>query len=146
MTQGTSGDNTQLLSLLPLIYKTVASASNLRDFGYTKTQLLIFVVLSTHESLTMSQIAGYISSSKEQATRAVAPLADDGLVERYIDPENRTRIHIRLSEKGSEFVEQYKLRFFRNLQAMLHEKLTEEEMLELRQAVDTTVRVLSKLN
>lgn len=146
MKQGSSGDNTQLLTLLPLISRTVVSASNMRDFGYTKSQFLIFAALSSHGNLTMSQVAGFISSSKEQATRAVAPLVEDGLVERYTDPANRTHIHIRLTERGIDFMEQYKLRFFQKLQEMMRGKITEAEMLELKNAVEQIIRILTKLN
>lgn len=141
-----SSDNTQLLELFPLISKAVVSASNLKEFGYTKTQFLIFAVLSSRENLTMSQVAGFISSSKEQATRAVAPLVEDGLVERYTDPVNRTHIHIRLTEQGEEFMRQYKIRFFRNLKEKMDKKLSEEEMLELKGAVEKIICILSKLN
>lgn len=139
-------DNSQLLSLFPLVNKTVVSAISLKEFGYTKTQLMIFAALGKYENLTMSQVAGYISSSKEQATRAVAPLVDDGLMERYVDPENRTRIHIRLTPKGESFSQHYKSRFFENLKKMMRDKITQEEMLELKQAVETMIRILSKLN
>lgn len=141
-----SSDNTQLLELFPLISKAVVSASNLKEFGYTKTQFLIFAVLSSRENLTMSQVAGFISSSKEQATRAVAPLVEDGLVERYTDPVNRTHIHIRLTGQGEEFMRQYKNRFFRNLKEKMDKKLSEEEMLELKGAVEKIICILSKLN
>lgn len=141
-----SSDNMQLLALLPLISKTVVSASNIREFGYTKTQFLIFTALSSRGNLTMSQVAGFISSSKEQATRAVAPLVEEGLLERYTDPVNRTHIHVRLTEKGLEFMEQYKRRFFCALQEMMREKITETEMIELKNAVEQIIRILSKLN
>lgn len=146
MTKESSGDNTQLLALLSLISRTVVSASDLREFGYTKTQFLIIAALSSRGDLTMKQVAGYISSSKEQATRAVAPLVDEGLVERYVDPVNRTRIHVRLTQKGCELMNAYKAHLFQNLQAMMGDKVTKEEKLELKQAVETIIRVLSKIN
>lgn len=146
MAQESSGDNTQLLALLPLISRTVVSASDLREFGYTKSQFLIIAALSSRGDLTMKQVAGYISSSKEQATRAVAPLVDEELVERYVDPVNRTRIHVRLTQKGCALMNAYKTHFFRNLQALMSDKVSTEEQLELKQAVETMIRVLSKLH
>jgi len=146
MQRDSSGDNTQLLALLPLISKTVISASSLRESGYTKSQFLIISALSLNDNLTMGQVAGYISSSKEQATRAVAPLVEHGLVERFVDPENRTKIHIRLTEKGMAYVGQSNQRFVKNLHRTMKEKITSEEMLELKQCVKTMIRILSKLN
>lgn len=145
MQRESSGDNTQLLALLPLISKTVISASSLRESGYTKSQFMIISALSLQDNLTMGQVAGYISSSKEQATRAVAPLVEHGLVERYVDPENRTKIHIRLTEKGMDYVEQSNRRFVKNLYRTMKEKITPEEMLELKQCVETMIQILSKV-
>jgi len=145
MTRDTSSDNSQLLALLPLINKTISSAAGMKEFGYTKTQFYIFSALSRKGNLTMSQVASFISSSKEQATRAVAPLVDHGMVERYVDPENRTKVHIRLTEDGIVFMEEYKQHFFINLQSMMREKITQEEKLELKQAVEVMIRILSKL-
>ena len=52
----------------------------------------------------MKEAASYISSSKEQATRAVAPLVDKGLMERYTDSANRNYVHIQLTETGRMLV------------------------------------------
>ena len=146
MQRDSSGDNTQLLALLPLISKTVISASSLRESGYTKSQFLIISALSLNDNLTMGQVAGYISSSKEQATRAVAPLVEHGLVERFVDPENRTHIHIRLTAKGNEFMEACRARFKKNLHAQLDDTVTPDEKAELFSAIDSLLRILGKLN
>lgn len=146
MTQDTSDDSIQLLGLFPLLNKTVVSATCHKSFGYTKSQLLIFSALTQYDSLTMTQVAGYLSSSKEQATRAVAPLVDDGLIERYTDHENRTRIHIRLTETGKDFIQHYKEKFYRDLQMTIGEKLTQQERMELKCSTETLVCLLKKLN
>jgi len=146
MAQISSSDNTQLLALLPLLNKAISSAAGFKDFGYTKTQLFIFTALSSRDNLTMSQVASYISSSKEQATRAVAPLVEDGMVERYVDPDNRTKIHIRLTEAGTTFMENYKSHFMQNLQDLFRKKLSNEEKMELKQSVEAMIRILAKLD
>ncbi len=145
MKQEYCDDDLRVLMLLPLINRTILSASGIKEFGFTKTQLIIFFALIFRDSLTMSQVAGFISSSKEQATRAVAPLVDEGYVERYIDPENRTHIHIRLTPKGIEFMELCRERFKSNLHSMLDNRVTVKEQQELYQAIDTLLRILGKL-
>jgi len=145
MTSESLCDNTQLLALLPLISKTVLSASGLREAGYTKSQLLILTALFRRGDLTMGQVAGFISSSKEQATRAVAPLVDHGLVERYVDPENRTKIHVRLTETGKASMAQNNRKFVHNLYQLLREHISDDEMRDLKAAVETMIRILSKL-
>lgn len=78
-----------------------------KQFGFTKSQLLVFLALRSCESLTMTQTAEHLSSSKEQATRVVSPLVDGGYVERHVDTDNRTKIHIRLTDKGSTYIEEH---------------------------------------
>lgn len=137
-----------LLALLPLTHKLVMSAlaeSRFRESGFTKTQLLIFSALSLRESLTMSQIASFISSSKEQATRAVAPLADAGYVERFTLPENRTKIHVRLTAAGKEFLQDCQAQFRKNLRLRLDETLTEEEAASLQTSIRTAICILEKV-
>lgn len=145
MKQDTSGDESSFIYLQPLMSK-ILSFYDFKKIGYTKSQILIFSALSMRENLTMGQVAGYLSSSKEQATRVVAPLVDDGLVERYVDPENRTRIHIRLTPQGAAFMDSCRNRFQENLHTALAASLTEEEQLELRRSLDSMIRILSKLN
>jgi len=145
MTSESICDNTQLLTLLPLINKIALSASDLRKAGYTKSQLLILTALFHRENLTMGKVAGFLSSSKEQATRAVAPLVDSGMVERYVDPENRTRIHIRLTDTGRSNMEQCNKKSIHNLYLLFRERISDEEMTELKAAVETMIRILSKV-
>lgn len=134
-----------LLATLPLIHRLVLSGGERSKAIHTKTQLIIFIVLSLRESLTMTEIAGYISSSREQATRAVAPLVDAGYVERYVDPRNRTRIHIRLTEQGKSFWEECREKMCAMIDQRLKESLTPEECRELEQASATMIRLLKKI-
>jgi len=83
-----------LLKLMPMIQKVILSCWDREKYPYTKSQLTLIMALLHKDSLTMKEAASYISSSKEQATRAVAPLVDKGLMERYTDPANRNYIHI----------------------------------------------------
>jgi len=145
MKEELSYDGTLLLQLQALIAKSVMSNYCFKEFGYTKSQLHIFSALLLRGELTMSQVAGFIGSSKEQATRAVAPLVEDGMLERYIAPENRTRIHIRLTEQGKQFITQCRNSFADNLDAALNQAVSAEEKTELFRAVESMIRILSKL-
>ena len=139
-------NGTQLLQLQSLLRKTVISNHGLKCLGYTKSQLEVFFALLLRRELTMTQVAGFIGSSKEQATRAVAPLVDDGLVERYIDTENRTRIHIKLTNAGKEFIGKWRDAFCQNLDESLDRSLTPEEKEELFRSMGSVIRILSKLD
>ena len=93
----------------------------------------------------MSQLAAYLSFSKEQATRAAAPLVEAGLVERFAQLENRTRVFLRLTADGKNLADELRAQFSSQLKARVSASLSEPEQLELREAAETLVRLLSKI-
>lgn len=99
-----------LLLLLPLLSRFLTPPAHL-SARLTKTQLLIVTALSYHESFHMSQLAAYLSFSKEQATRAAAPLVEAGLVERFAQLENRTRVFLRLTADGKNLADELRAQF-----------------------------------
>ena len=94
----------------------------------------------------MTQIAKYISSSKEQATRAVSGLVDDDFVERQHDEENRTKIYIHLTKKGEQLLTKWRENHISQLCSILDKKLTADEQERLQEAARTLTQLLSKLN
>lgn len=92
----------------------------------------------------MSKLSKFIASSKEQTTRAVAPLVKEGLVERYVDEENRRYVYIRLSDQGIRMIQEAKQSFIRHLK-LSFDRLSEDDLDELKQAAETTLRILKKL-
>lgn len=144
-TQDSSAGELPLLATLPLIHRLVLSGGERNQVIHTKTQLFIFIILSLRGSLTMTEVAGYISSSREQATRAVAPLVDAGYVERYVDPGNRTRIHVRLTPAGRACWEERRENMYALIDQRLKASLSEEECRELEQAAATMIRLLKKI-
>ena len=77
---GTAGEDLPLLQLLPLTHRMIALAAIKKEYGLTKSQGIILMALFYRGTVCMSQIADYLSSSKEQATRAVAGMVEHGLV------------------------------------------------------------------
>ena len=142
---GHGNEEIPLLAALPLMQKLILSSFNRETFSFTKTQVTIFAVLCSKGSLTMKEVAAYIASSKEQATRAVAPLVDAGYVERYTDPENRTRIHIRLTSAGEAFMEERRAEFRANIARRLDAYITQEERQRLSDSLETVIAILSKV-
>ncbi len=138
-------DEIPLLAALPLLQRLAMSSFNMKHFSYTKTQLTIFMVLSQFDSLTMTQVAEYISSSNEQATRAVAPLVDAGYVERFIEPENRTKVHVRLTAQGHQYLDERSREYHSALKKRLEASLSDVERRELRQAVNTIIKIMDKV-
>ena len=137
-------DEIPLLNVYPTLQRLILTQLSKADFKYTKTQFIIFSALMKTDAMNMGQVAHAITASNEQATRAVAPLVEDGYVERYADPSNRTRVFVRLTESGREYILALRRRYHVNLDAILRERLSQEEYLKLRDAVSTAARLLDK--
>ena len=140
-----SEEDVPLLHLVPILKRIISLSEESREFGLTKSQIVIFIILHYKGSMTMSEIAQYISSSKEQATRAVAAICDQGLVERFENPENRIHVYIRFTEKGREYMSKLMEQLCARLSERLRSCLSEDELAALQTSVKTTVDILGKV-
>ena len=134
-----------LLKLMPMIQKVILSCWDREKYPYTKSQLTLIMALLHKDSLTMKEAASYISSSKEQATRAVAPLVDKGLMERYTDPANRNYVHIQLTDTGRMLVLEMLDGLYDNINKLLDQAISNEEKLTLRDSLTESIRILNKV-
>ena len=142
---GTAGEEVPLLQLLPLTHRLIALVDIKKQYGLTKSQAVILLALFYCGTICMSQIADYLSSSKEQATRAVAGLAEHGLVERFERPDNRTHVYIRLTETGRDYVAKCCAELTRQVDQKLDAALTPEERSTLDAAAETVIALLRKV-
>ncbi len=104
-----------LLELLPSYFQYFNNFTELKELQITKTQLRILLILSAVPSLSMSQLADKLCISREQATRAVAPLAERQLIFRNTHDTNRRQLDVSLSNSGirllTELKQEYRQRF-----------------------------------
>jgi len=135
----------RLTEALALLQGVVFSCVDRKQFPYSKTQMNIFTVLAMEGVMSMKQLARYLSCSQEQATRALSPLADDGYVERRVDPENRTRVLVSLTEEGRRQLALWRRQLTGSLDAKLRLALTAEERDGLRIAAETIIPLLEKV-
>lgn len=90
-----------------VLFKAMSALDNLlrssmmknRDV-LTKTQVDVVLGLSAMGPMNMTQISECIAASREQATRAVAPLVERGLLAKARNPENRRMVEVSLTERG----------------------------------------------
>lgn len=134
-----------MMEAMMLLQGTILSSIDKKQFPWSKTQLNIFTALSAEGELTMKRVARYLACSQEQATRAVAPLADVGYVERRVDPANRTRVYIRLTGEGTAYLEGLKAGFESSLNSRLEEALSGEERRELLRSAESLAGLLRKV-
>ena len=97
-------DEIPLLRLIPVTYRIIELDKYAKNFDLTKSQIFILTALHSHGILNMTKIAEYLSSSKEQATRAVSPLVEKGLVRRIESENNRKVVNIEFTDEGRELI------------------------------------------
>ena len=133
-----------MLRALPLMHRLLRLIFIGERERFTKTQFYILITLYHQSPLTMTQIGEHIGASKEQATRAVAPLADEGLVRREVSSKNRTRVYVSLTEAGCALVQDLIARCSEKLEARMNERLTAEEREALRMHLSESAALLEK--
>ena len=144
MSASPSAEQTSPLLLLPLLSRFL-TADPAAQPHLTKTQVLVLTILSAYESIHMSQLASILSCSKEQTTRACAPLVEAGLVMRFAQPENRTKVFLRLTPEGHALSQMLRAQFSARLRACAQSALNDEEFTQLQESAETLLRLLSKL-
>lgn len=133
-----------MLRALPLMHRLLRLIFVGERERFTKTQFYILITLYHQSPLTMTQIGEHIGASKEQATRAVAPLADEGLVRREVSSKNRTRVYVSLTEAGRTLVQDLISRCGEKLEERMNERLTAEEREALRMHLSESAALLEK--
>lgn len=118
-TQNSDPSISALLEMMPMYHKIVLNEIEMKSIHLTKSQFFILLALMSNESLNMTQVATYIASSKEQATRAVAPLVEAGYVDRFHDESNRKLVLIRLTPSGKTFLHETKEHLHQSLEKNL---------------------------
>lgn len=139
------GGEVPLLSAYPLFQRLILGSFSKKNVLHTKSQIVIMLALRSHESLNMTQLAQYLSSSNEQATRAVAPLVDEGLAERTSDTLNRTHVLVHLTDKGREYIARRVDELHTELNSRIEKNLSPDEQAELNRSAISLIRLLEKI-
>lgn len=109
MERWTNEDGVQrLFEIFTVSQRLVLKSLDYQGAHLTKHQLYLLIILAKKESLTMGQAASSLGCSKEQATRLVSALVEEGYVERLHSEENRKLVIIRLTKEGGEIIRKEK--------------------------------------
>lgn len=133
-----------LLELLPDYFQYFRNFTDLREKQLTKTQFRILLILSTYPSLSMSQLSDKLSISREQATRAVAPLANRRLVSRCAHDTNRRQLDVTLTPDGQQLLDAIKSEYRKRMHASFA-TLTPEEQDTLNTSIHNITAIMKKL-
>ncbi len=140
-----NAEKPDFLSLLPLIYGLVLTGSRIKDHDITRMQMILLLALSRRERLLMSRVAEYMSSSREQATRAVDHLVKEGYVERLPDETNRTHVFIHLTAKGTELLDRCHVDADERIHRTMDGRLSDDEVRALGYHLSEVIRLLDKI-
>lgn len=135
-----------LLELYPLLDKLIMNASGWKRSDFTRTQRRVFLVLGRKDIINMGRLADKLDISKEQATRAVAPLVESGYIERFTDDSNRTRVLLRMTDDGRKVMGRRLDHLHEELQKLLDE-LSDREYRDFDNAlcvVSDTFRLMAE--
>ena len=134
-----------LLRLIPLINR-ITEINKIKDTTLSKSQCILLIALYYRGILSMGQIASALSSSKEQATRVVAPLVDENYVKRLELPDNRKHVYVELTDKGMAVIEKFNQEIRLEISSKLDTSLSANEREELRLCINRAVELLSKID
>ncbi len=87
-------------------------------------------------TMSMSELADDLNMSNQQLTKVVDALVDFHMVERCVDPGNRRKINVKLTEHGTGTLLSLKREVDRKLTFLLH-KMPESETQRLTDAIMT---------
>lgn len=102
--------NVPLGSFISIIHRThmIYLNDKIKELGLTAGQYPFIMKLSYNEGITQDDMANYFHIDKGTVARALRKLEDNEFVYREIDPLNRRRYLIYLTNKGKEIVPQIK--------------------------------------
>lgn len=136
---------TALFEIFCLSQKYMLGNFGEKEKSLTKTQVHILLAVRSRDNMSMSQVAYAISASKEQATRAVAPLVDRGYLRRHQDEHNRRIVHVELTKEGAALLRELRRNLSSNLMRRL-ELLDEEESVRFWKAAEEMLELLLKVD
>ena len=133
-----------LLELLPNYFQYFNNFTDIKEKQLTKTQLRILLILSAQKSLSMSQLSERLCISREQATRAVAPLAHRNLVFRSTHDTNRRQLDVGLTNSGIALLAELKAEYIRHMEVSLS-RLSEEEKTLFTESLHNIIAIMAKM-
>jgi DNA-binding MarR family transcriptional regulator len=104
-----------------------------RETGLPPTWFEVLANLHKHP-LRMSELADYLTLSRGGATRLVARMEEEGLVEREIPKSDRRATYARITEKGAAALERAKPVHFQAVEEMWSRFIDDEQAAVLRTA------------
>ncbi len=134
----------ELMSMHPLFRKKFLNRPEPPFEGMSKSQRHVVMALNLYPAMNMGQLAVEANVSLQQITKTVNALEDMGYVHRYIDRANRRQIWVSLSEECQEIIRST-CDANDGLLVESFASLSDEDMLQLQEAVRAVLRIVNKM-
>jgi DNA-binding MarR family transcriptional regulator len=95
-----------MLTFLPIMLKKLTK--NYLNINITKQQFELLYKISTNNKKTMSYYSKEMLISKPNLTIIVDKLINEELIIRSFNPKDRRVIYLEITEKGSQYLNEYK--------------------------------------
>lgn len=95
----------ELYKMMLFIHNKLFDPSELAKHAalpFSHIKVLFF--LTKHNNASISDIAGTLSVSRSNMTPIIDKLLEEGVIDRYTDPNDRRVYRVKLTDKGYEFI------------------------------------------
>jgi DNA-binding MarR family transcriptional regulator len=133
-----------IVSVKPLFYKAFGRPL-CQDSDITPGAYYVLLLLVKDIELSMSEIGEKLFISKPNVTALINQLMEEGFTERLPDKQDRRIIKIRLTKKGTAFVEKNKKVFRQQINEKLL-SLSEKELNKFVSSLQTIMKILTKIS
>lgn len=117
--------------------------TNLEDLKLTKMDVLIVLIVATHEGITMTELANQVGTSKVQISRWIADLEKRYIVKRQNNAANRRIVNVFTTAEGKALFKQKEEQVKEKLKGTLS-VLSEQDYEMIRHHLADALAVLYK--
>jgi DNA-binding MarR family transcriptional regulator len=116
-----------------------------KNYSWSPSQTHLLCYLKYYETISMSQLADLMNTSRQRMTQLVDSLAERGLAKRSYDPHNRRAVYVQPTEEMLKQLDTGERRFISYLQHSIS-ALPRDAQQKTIDAIRTTSDFLSNLS
>jgi DNA-binding MarR family transcriptional regulator len=132
-----------IFSLKPILTKKLVNPSQVTS-EYSNGSIYIMIILEKYKSLSMSEIGKLLSIPRPNVTSMIDKMISMDIVERLRNEKDRRMIFIKLTDKGTDYINNFK----KSMREKIKEKLmilTDEDLNQLYDSLINVNRILLKI-
>lgn len=131
-----------LLDLLFIVMHDIAAEMRkTAPVGFEPAQLRVLALLSKQPRI-LKELAACQQVAQPTMSRTISSLVDRGWVERIADPQDRRRVHVRITDKGLTMLHELRNRAQQHLTKKLA-TLTDEERSHLKASLEALKKIFT---